>query len=342
MRAPRSFKDMNPYLIGFVSIAVLSIATGIAFAVGILHLGEKAYDVQAVFADASGIRVGDDIRVAGVKSGRVAKVRADREAGMVVVDLKVASNVKLGPETKAEIALETLLGTKFVRLTGPVVEPYLASVPEERRVIPRERTKTPFDVFELTKIGTRTIEETNTDKFNQFITQLADITEGKQETIRDLLDGIARLSAAINERDVQVRSLLDQADTLSANLAAKDQTLVNLLDQSQAILDYVAKRKGAIAGSLQSSADAITELGRLISVNQASLDSILTTLHPTLALVDRHIGDINQSLGVLGQGSLGLAKAVSHGPWQDIYVRELGTSIVCLLAVELGNPVPGC
>jgi phospholipid/cholesterol/gamma-HCH transport system substrate-binding protein len=339
----RSFKDMNPYLIGFFSIFAIASATAVAFLFGIKHIGENAYPVQAVFGDAAGIRVGDDVRVAGVKSGRVTKVVADREAGNVIVRFKVSRHVDLAADAHAEIALETLLGTKFVRLSGSYAKPYLSDIPTERRIIPRDRTKTPFDVFELTKIGTRTIEQTETEKVNQFITQLADITQGKQQTVKSLLEGIDRLSTALNDRDVQLRSLLDRADTLSANLAAKDQTLVNLIDQSQAILNYVSNRRTAIAGSLQSSADAVTELGRIISVNQGNLDSILTTLHPTVGLVDKHLSDINKSLGVLGQGSLGLALASSHGPWQDIYVREIGTSFICLIAASpIGHPVPGC
>lgn len=338
----KSFKDMNPYVIGLVSIFVIAMATAFAFFVGIAHVLEKAYPVKAVFSDASGIRVGDDVRVAGVKAGRVTGVKADRRAGAVVVSFNVNNGVELSQNTTAEIALETLLGTKFIRLAGDVSKPYLDDVAKDRRIIPRERTKTPFDVFELTKLGTRTINETDTEKVNKFITQLADITEGKQETIRDLFDGINRLSTAINERDTQLRSLLDQADILSGNLAEKDEALVSLIDQSQGILDYVQRRRGAIADSLQSGADAVTELGRLIAVNQAGIDSILTTLHPTLAVVAEHQTDIDRSLGVLGQGSLGLGKASAHGPWQDIYVREIGASFICLTAAATGNPVPGC
>lgn len=340
----KSFRDMNPYLIGLLSIFVIFLGTAIAFLIGIEHIGEHAYDVKAVFGDAAGIRVGDDVRVAGVKSGRVTKVSADRQAGNVVVSMKVHNGVHMGQDAHAEIALLTLLGTKYLRLSGPVHKPYLQDLPDAARVIQRDRTKTPFDVFELTKIGTRDVEETETDKVNKFITELANITEGKQETVRDLLDGINRVSSALNDRDTQLRELLDRADTLSANLAAKDQTLVNLIDQSQGILDYVQRRKSAIAGSLQSGADAVTELGRLLTVNEANLDSILSTLHPTLALVDKHQQDINRALGVLGEGSLGLAQASAHGPWQDIYVREIGQPFICLIAGA--NPthpvVPGC
>jgi phospholipid/cholesterol/gamma-HCH transport system substrate-binding protein len=334
---------MNPYVIGLGSVFVIAVFTALAFLVGIEHLFEHAYPVRAVFGDAAGIRVGDDVRVAGVKSGRVTKVEADRQAGNVIVDLKVSNGVHLGHDAHAEIALETLLGTKFVRLSsGPVVKPYLQDVPKGQRVIPRERTKTPFDVFELTKIGTRDVELTDTDKLNKFITELADITQGKQQTLHDLLDGINRVSTAINSRDAQLRELLDRADTLSANLAAKDQTLVSLIDNSQGILDYIQRRRGAIADSLNSGADAVTELGRLISVNQSAIDAILTTLHPTLGIVSKHQADIDRSLSVLAEGALGLSRASAHGPWQDIYVREIGPSFICLIAGATHKPVPGC
>jgi phospholipid/cholesterol/gamma-HCH transport system substrate-binding protein len=333
---------MNPYAIGLVSIVVIGVLTGIAFAIGIEHTFEHAYPVRAVFSDAAGIRVGDDVEVAGVKSGRVTKVEADQRQGDVIVDLKVNNGVHLGTDTHAEIALKTLLGTKFVRLSSHVAKPYIQDLPAPQHLIPRERTKTPFDVFELARLGTRDVEETDTAEVNKLITELADISQGKQQTVHDLFDGITRLSAAINARDAQVRELLDRADTLSGNLAAKDQTLVNLIDQSQGILDYVQRRRSAIAGSINSGADAVDQLGRLLTADQTAIDSILSTLHPTLDIVSKHQSDIDRSLGVLADGSLGLGQASAHGPWQDVYVREIGASFICILAGATGHTVPGC
>src|ERR1043165_8899346 len=63
---------------------------------------------------------------------------------------RAASSRSSGPrrrsdlDTHAEVALETLLGTKFVRLTGSFAAPYLKDEPKPRRIIPIERTKTPF------------------------------------------------------------------------------------------------------------------------------------------------------------------------------------------------------
>ena len=337
----KSFADRNPYVIGIVSVLAIAAATGLAFMVGILHLLEPTYEVQAVFNDASGIRVGDEVRVAGVKAGRVTKVRADRQAGNVVVDLAVNDGVELGPDTHAEVALETLLGTKFVRLSGAVVEPFLESLPEERRRIPIERTKTPFDVFELTRIGTRTAQQTDTAKLNQFITDLADITQGKHDQVKQLVEGIATVSAAINERDSQLRSLLERSESLSGTLAEKDQTLVSLIDQSRGVLSLVERRRADIASGLQSGASALDQLAAIITTSKGSIDAILDTLHPALDIIDKRQTDVDRALAWAGPGAYGLALAPSHGPWIDLYIRALGPDFVCVIK-RADDPTATC
>jgi phospholipid/cholesterol/gamma-HCH transport system substrate-binding protein len=327
----KSFRDRNPYVIGLVSIAVIGAFVAAAFAVGILHLGEKAYPVRGVFGDAGGIRAGDDVRVAGVKVGRVTGVVADREHGQVLVDFLVNDGVQLGKETTAEVALQTLLGTKFLRLDGPVEAPYLADEPEASRVIPRERTKTPFDVFELTKVGTRAIQATDTEQLNRMITQLAAVTEGKHDQIAELVRSVAVVSDAITTRDAQLQELLERADTLSGTLAEKDQTLVGLIDQSQAVLDLVNRRRTDLGAALDDGATTVEQLSGIVRTNKSELDAILDTLHPTVGVLERRQADIDRSLSWVGSGALGLSKAVSRGPWQEIYIRAVGPDVVTLL-----------
>ena len=327
----RSFRDRNPILIGLASITVLGVMVAAAFAVGLLHLFEKSYTVRGVFRDAAGIRGGDDVRVAGVEAGRVVKVQPDRRNGNVIIEFKVNQGVELGPETHAEVALATLLGTKFLRLSGPVVRPYLEDLPDEERVIPVERTKTPFDVFELTTVGTRSIQATDTEKLNQLIGQLATITEGKQETIRDLVEGIGRFSTAITDRDGQLRSLLDRANRLSALLDEKDQTITGLIDQSQAVLDLVSTRRADIARGLRATNVAVGQLSGILGAHETQIDMLLDTLHPTFDILERRQADLDRALTWFGLGALGLAEAASHGPWADVYVRDIQLQLVGLV-----------
>ena len=70
-RRVKSFRDRNPYAVGIVSMLVIGVVTGLAFMVGLLHLLEDTYTMEGTFTDGAGLRSGDDVKVAGVKVGRV-------------------------------------------------------------------------------------------------------------------------------------------------------------------------------------------------------------------------------------------------------------------------------
>ena len=347
----KSFRDRNPYAVGLVSLLVIGALTGAAFLVGLLHLLEDTYEMEGTFTDAAGLRSGDDVKVAGVKVGRVTGIHAERDEGLVRVEWVVDSGVDIGDGAGADIALETLLGSKYIRITdADRGDRQMADLPRDERVIPHEdcgadglcvaRTTTPVDVFDLTRDATERIEATDNDRLNTFINQLADITEGKRGTVTDLIHGIDTVASAINERETQLRSLLDRADELSANLAAKDQTLVELIDSSRTILDFLVARRAELAQALGAGSDAVRSLSNLIDANRVELDAILDDLHPTLAVVDRNLPDLNRALAYAGPGFYAQSLAGTHGPWLDIYVAALGPDIIGSLDGALESTLP--
>ena len=311
----KSFRDRNPYAVGIVSVLLIGAITGMAFMVGLLHLLEDTYEMEGTFTDAAGLRSGDDVKLAGVKVGRVTGIHADRDEGLVKVEWVINTGVDIKDGAGADIALETLLGSKFIRITNANEgDGLIADLPRDERIIPHEecgadglcetRTTTPVDVFDLTRDATERIEATDNDELNKLINQLADITEGKRATVTDLIDGIDQVATAINGREGQLASLLDHADELSANLAAKDQTLVRLIDSSRTILDFLVQRREELSAALGAGSDAVRSLSTLIETNRAHLDAILDDVHPTLATVQANLPDLNRALAIAGPAFL--------------------------------------
>ncbi|HJR24615.1 MAG TPA: MlaD family protein [Acidimicrobiales bacterium] len=344
----KSFRDRNPYAVGLVSLLVIGLLTGVAFLIGLRHWLEDTYGMEATFTQASGLRSGDDVKLAGVKVGRVTGIEADRDAGLVRVTWVINSGVDIREEAEADIALETLLGSKYVRIRKAAEgERLMADLPRQLRVIPFQecgsdglcvaRTTTPEDVFDITREATDRIQQTDNERLNQLISQLAGITEGKRATITDLINGIGDVSTAITEREGKLAALLEQADELSTNLAAKDQTLVRLIDSSKILLDFLVERRAQLAEALGAGSDAVQALSRLIEVNRAQIDAILNDLAPTLATVDAHLPNLNRALSIAGPAFLGQALAGSHGPWQDIYIAALGPDIIGILEDATGQ-----
>lgn len=339
----KSFRDRNPYAVGIVSVLVLGLFTAFAFAVGLRGWFQDTYEVRAVFSDAAGLRTGNDVRLAGVKVGTVSEVEVDRAHGQVIVTLKLDGGTELSDDATAEIALNTLLGAKVVRLTDTQPSPRLfEEMDEDDRVIPFENAgeRVPFDVFELTRIATEGVQELDTDLVNDLVNDLADVTEGRRDDVTTLIESIDEVGRAINSRDAQLTQLIDRADTITATLADRDDTLVALIDQSRGILDLLDQRRQQLADAIGEGAQAVTALAEVISANREQLDRLLTNLHPTLAAVDAELDDVNRALAWAGPGFMGQAIAGSHGPWLNIYVRTLGPVSATLLCDVLG--IPNC
>lgn len=321
----KSFRDRNPFWVAAASL--LAMVLLLVSTLAIKPLTQHTFPIAAHFSDAAGVSKGAPVRVAGVQVGTVSSVTADRLHGRVVVRMAINDGVRLGPNTRAEVALATLLGAKYVRLAGKVADPVLKS----GAVIPNDRTSTAYDIFELAKQSTHRIEQTNTEQLNALVKQLATVTTGKEQSIQDLIHGIAQVADAIGQRDAQLSDLIDRADTISRTLAEKDRTLVTLLDQSDGLLKVLANRHDTVANGIRQAAIAIGQLAGVVNTHKSDLDFILETLHPTIDILDRHESDLDRTLAWIGEGTYGLALSTSHGPWGDVLVRSLGPDVVALL-----------
>ena len=352
----KSFRDRNPYAVGLVSLLVIGTATGLAFMVGLLHLLEDNYAMQGDFTDAAGLRVGDDVKVAGVDVGRVTGVEANRDAGLVRVEWVVDSGVDIRDGARAEIALETLLGSKYIRIDdADQVAALVADLPdngrpldgppgEQGRVVPVERTSTPVDVFDLTREATTRIQATDNERLNLLIEQLAGITEGRRDSVTQLVRSIGDVSEALTAREGRLEALLDEVDELAGNLAEKDTTLAALIDTSRTLLDFLADRRDALARALGEGSDAVRSLSELIAQNEEQLGRILDDVHLVAERVEAHMPEINRALAIAGPAFYNQALAGSHGPWLDIYVAALGPDLLGILdgiIPELDELIPG-
>jgi phospholipid/cholesterol/gamma-HCH transport system substrate-binding protein len=74
------------------------------------------YEVNAQFDDASGLAIGTDVRMAGVKVGTVSGQRLDPENFKASVTLQVDKGIMLPTDSSARIIPDGLLGGNFVAL----------------------------------------------------------------------------------------------------------------------------------------------------------------------------------------------------------------------------------
>lgn len=103
-----------------IGAAVLLLAVWfVAFAYGRTERGgvDGGYTISARFPNSSGVSVGTDVRVSGLKVGTVADEGLDPQTYQALLKLTIDKSVKLPLDTSAAITSEGILGGNYIALT---------------------------------------------------------------------------------------------------------------------------------------------------------------------------------------------------------------------------------
>jgi phospholipid/cholesterol/gamma-HCH transport system substrate-binding protein len=95
---------------GIVCLAYLTIKLG-----QLEVLGDKGYEIQAVFSSSGGLKTGSSVVIAGVEIGRVKKVILDDYQARVTMSLPL--EVKIQEDAIASIKTKGLIGEKYVEIS---------------------------------------------------------------------------------------------------------------------------------------------------------------------------------------------------------------------------------
>lgn len=109
-------------LIGLICIAYLTIKLG-----RMEIVGKEGYNLTAKFTSVSGLRVGAEIEIAGVRVGKVAKISVDTKNSQAIVTLFLNNEVQLPVDTIASVKTSGLIGDKYVNISVGGASEILAS-----------------------------------------------------------------------------------------------------------------------------------------------------------------------------------------------------------------------
>ncbi|MDR1607790.1 MAG: MCE family protein [Deltaproteobacteria bacterium] len=102
--------------VGLFVLAALAVVVWMALRLGVFsNIGEDYYRVNAVFDEASGLKQGVAVEVAGINVGRVAEISLF-QADKALVVLAIRNDVRLPADSRAVIRTQGVLGDKFVEI----------------------------------------------------------------------------------------------------------------------------------------------------------------------------------------------------------------------------------
>ncbi|WP_354701198.1 hypothetical protein DSM112329_01505 [Paraconexibacter sp. AEG42_29] len=264
---------------------ILAIACVAAAAVALLTLGTGAgdssdgYKVRAIFHNAFSVIPGEDVKIAGVKVGKISKldITQDQKA-VVVLDITEPGFQDFRRDAECTIRPQSLIGEKFVectptqpRVTGAAESPKLTPIPsgegEGEYLLPASQNSRPVDIDLVGNITRLPYRQRLAIIINEFGTGLAGRGNDLQQVIRSADPG------------------LRQTDRVLKILASQDQVLADLARDSDIALAPIARERDKVADFVTQAADvaeATAERRPDLEKNIQRLPSLLRELRPTM------------------------------------------------------------
>lgn len=219
----------------------------------------------AVFTDVTGLRVGSDVRMAGVRVGRVDAVDLDHDTARV--RFRIQRNQPVYGNTKASVVYQNIIGQRYVGLS-------LAEFGRPERlpdgaVIPLEHTEPSFDVTYLL------------NGFEPLFTLLDPDNRGNLSTalIKALQGDSNSLAVLISETSHLAQSLAGPDDVLGHLITSLGAVTENLADQGTNLQTTLVQVRAVVAG-LNSHRDELLAATGSISAVVARLSGILGAVRP--------------------------------------------------------------
>ncbi|MGL4304842.1 MAG: MCE family protein [Mycobacteriaceae bacterium] len=308
-------KKRSPAVTGFVGALVIIMATVSAFFLGDLPLVGAGTKYTAEFTEAAGLRPDNEVRVAGVKVGKVTSVALAGDR------VKVQFRVKdtwVGDRSTASIQIKTILGQKYLAL-----DPQGSNTANPKDIIGRDRTTSPYDVIEAFSDASKTLGDIDTDQLANSMRTLSAAFQETPENVRASLDGVTRLSVAIGSRDDDLRKLLAATADVSKILADRNDEFQRLISNGAALLSELNDRQKSIAALLDGTKRVSVALRGIVADNEAQIGPMLDSLQTTVDLLNKNQDNIRKSLNLMAPFYRIFTNVLGNGRWFESVVTNI-------------------
>jgi phospholipid/cholesterol/gamma-HCH transport system substrate-binding protein len=310
----KPFGERNPFIIGLVGIVGLAVIILGALNYNKLPLLNQDKTYTAYFAEAGGLTSDAAVEVSGLQSGQVTGIELDGQH--VLVTFRVNKNIRLGDRTEAAIKTKSLLGTKFLEVT-PRGDGQLS------QTISADRTTSPYQLPDVLGDLTVTISGLNTDQLSNSLRVLADTFSQTPPDVKMAVEGVARFSETLNQRDAQLRELLANANKSTGVLSERSDQVVSLVSNTNALLAELRTQSSAL-DQISGNISALSQqLQGFIAENKTTMKPALEKLNGVLATIDNRKERVQKSIKMLGAYAMQLGESVSSGPFFKSYIANL-------------------
>jgi phospholipid/cholesterol/gamma-HCH transport system substrate-binding protein len=331
----------TPLMLLSLFVVVATVATWLVFVTLRREVQGPTNTYSAMFTDASGLKTGDDVRIAGVRVGRVDSI--DLDDNLARVTFRVEKNQPLYTDTAASVPYQNIIGQRYLGLSPGTAHQHTLLADRDR--IPVQRTRASFDISNLLNGFKPLFALLSPQQVDNLTDGIIQALQGDSGSVLTLVTQTSALAQTLAGPDAVLGDVINNLNEVTAVLAKQNTNLQTLIGQSRDIMVTLAGRRDELVASVGSVNSAVGRLAQIVTAIYPDLQQLIARDPGFLA----HLTGAGQDRFSITATNLilvwkGLARITQSGAYIDGYLCDINSTIFAFLSrvipalVKLGSP----
>jgi phospholipid/cholesterol/gamma-HCH transport system substrate-binding protein len=323
-------RDHTLLYVSIFTVVMLLVAASLVVVFGQFRFaGGNTY--HATFTEASRLKAGQDVRIAGVPVGSVDAVTLNPD-NTVDVKFEVNERYHLYTSTKAIVRYQNLVGDRYLEIasgTATSGSGELVKLPPGS-TISKENTQPALDLDALLGGLRPVLKGLDGDKVNQVSNAVIELLQGQGGALSNLLASTGSFTSDLAARDQLIGDVINNLNTVLATVDDKGAQFDKSVDQLQQLITGLAENRDPIAGAIPPLASATNDLTELLSTSRRPVQGVIENLRPLAQRLDERKADVNKVIEPLAENYLRLNALGAYGSFFNIYY--------CSIRIKINGP----
>lgn len=306
--------DRTMLKVGIFTVAMVLVAAMLVVVFGEFRFA-SANTFHATFSDASRLKSGQDVRIAGVPVGKVNAVKLNPD-NTVDVAFDVNKRYQLYSSSQAKVRYLNLVGDRYLEI---------ASGPGELRklaaggTIPAQNTQPALDLDALLGGLRPVLKGLDGSKVNEISNAVIEMLQGQGGALANMLTSTSAFTQNLAARDQLIGDVITNLNTVLSTVDEKGTQFDTSVDELQKLITGLSEARDPIAGAIAPLASAENDLTDMLEKSRRPLQGVIENARPLAQRLDERKGDVNKVIEPLAENYLRLNALGAYGSFFNIF-----------------------
>jgi phospholipid/cholesterol/gamma-HCH transport system substrate-binding protein len=280
---------------------------------------------QAVFSDVTGLTVGDDVDIAGVRVGDVTSISVYHR-DLALVGFAVQAGRQLPASATATIRYLNLVGQRYIQLgqgaagITTVTTATKGGILPPGGTIPLARTTPALDLTALFNGFQPLFQALSPGDVNELTSEIIQAFQGESPDIEALVLTIGSLTNALATKDQVIDEVIGNLDSVLKTVTSRGNALAGLVTTLQQLVSGLAADRKPIGSAIAAISSLNSATAGLLQVGRAPLSQDITQLGRLASNLAANSDTVNTFLRNLPLKMADITRLASYGSWLNFYL----------------------